>query len=81
MKKLTLITIASLCAVAAVVWSVPASASPTGVYESHDKMPGFSREASTYTRAPEVDPAQALGALTLLSGTVAIIRGYRRKKK
>jgi hypothetical protein len=30
--------------------------------------------------APEIDPAQALGALALLSGTVAIIRGYRRKK-
>ena len=31
--------------------------------------------------APEIDPAQALGALTLLGGTVAIIRGYRRRKK
>jgi hypothetical protein len=30
--------------------------------------------------APEIDPAQAMGALTLLSGTVAIIRGRRRKK-
>jgi len=31
--------------------------------------------------APEIDPAQALGALSLLGGTVAIIRGYRRRKK
>ena len=53
----------------------------TGVYEAHDKMPGFSREPSTYMSAPEIDPAQALGALTLISGTVAIIRGNRRKKK
>ena len=30
--------------------------------------------------APEIDPGQALGALTLLTGTVAIVRGYRRKK-
>jgi hypothetical protein len=30
--------------------------------------------------APEIDPAQAMGALALLSGTVAIIRGRRRKK-
>ena len=30
--------------------------------------------------APEIDPAQALGALTLLAGTLAIVRGYRRKK-
>ena len=31
--------------------------------------------------APEIDPAQAMGALTLLGATVAIMRGYRRKKK
>jgi len=32
-------------------------------------------------RAPEIDPAQALGALTLLGGAVAVIRGFRRKGK
>jgi hypothetical protein len=31
--------------------------------------------------APEIDPAQALSALTLLGGTLAIVRGYRRNKK
>jgi hypothetical protein len=31
--------------------------------------------------APEIDPAQAMGALALLGGTIAIIRGYRRRKK
>ena len=31
--------------------------------------------------APEIDPAQAMGALALLGGTVAIVRGYRRRKK
>jgi hypothetical protein len=31
--------------------------------------------------APEIDPAQALNALALLGGTVAIARGNRRKKK
>jgi len=30
---------------------------------------------------PEIDPAQALGALSLLAGSLAIVRGYRRKKK
>jgi hypothetical protein len=30
--------------------------------------------------APEIDPGQAVGALLLLSGTLAVIRGYRRKK-
>ena len=36
--------------------------------------------ASAPASAPEIDPRQALGALTLLTGTVAIVRGYRRKK-
>jgi hypothetical protein len=31
--------------------------------------------------APEIDPGQAIGALALLGGTLAIIRGYRRNKK
>ncbi len=31
--------------------------------------------------APEIDPAQALGALTLLTGAVAVMRGFRRKGK
>jgi len=31
--------------------------------------------------APEIDPAQAMGALALLGGTLAIISGYRRYKK
>lgn len=30
--------------------------------------------------APEIDPAQAMGGLVLLSGAVAIVRGRRRKK-
>lgn len=30
--------------------------------------------------APEIDPGQAMGALVLLGGVVAIIRGYRGKK-
>jgi hypothetical protein len=37
-------------------------------------------ERHHYLSAPEIDPIQAMGALTLLSGTVAIIRAYRRKK-
>ena len=31
--------------------------------------------------APEIDPGQAMGALALLGGTLAIISGYRRNKK
>ncbi len=30
--------------------------------------------------APEIDPGQAMGALVMLGGTLAILRGYRRKK-
>ena len=42
---------------------------------------GQNYQGRNYTSAPEIDPVQALGALTLLGGTVAVIRGYRRKKK
>jgi hypothetical protein len=36
---------------------------------------------SSCVSAPEIDPAQAMSALALLGGTIAIVRGYRRKKK
>jgi hypothetical protein len=42
---------------------------------------GWCYYSHTCWSAPEIDPAQALGALALLGGTVAIVRGYRRKKK
>jgi len=31
-------------------------------------------------RAPEIDPALALGGLTLLAGGIAVVRGRRTKK-
>jgi hypothetical protein len=33
-----------------------------------------------HDKAPEIDPGQVVGALALLSGTVAVISRYRRKK-
>ena len=38
------------------------------------------RRGERVRSAPEIDPSQAMGALVLLGGTLAIIRGYRRKK-
>jgi hypothetical protein len=79
MKKLTLITIASLCAVAAVVWSVPASA--TGVYEAHDKKPAafgvYDRQVTTSTTSVPEPTSLALLALGL--GGLGLAR--RRRKR
>jgi hypothetical protein len=35
---------------------------------------------STPAPAPEIDPAGALAALTLLAGTIAVLRGRRGRK-
>jgi hypothetical protein len=47
------------------------------IYQAHDHEPGHYQGAVS---APEIDPGQAMGALALLGGAVAIIRGYRRNK-
>lgn len=44
------------------------------------KDSGCHGDSSHCLSAPEIDPGQALGALTLLTGTLAIVRGYRRRK-
>jgi hypothetical protein len=45
--------------------------------QGHEHAWGHDQRAVS---APEIDPGQAMGALGLLGGTLAIIRGYRRKK-
>jgi hypothetical protein len=52
-----------------------------GVYQAHDHEPWHDRgHDDRVVSAPEIDPGQAMGALVLLGGAMAIVRGYRRKK-
>jgi len=61
-----------------------------GVYRAHDHEPWHDQwhgdrddrddRDDHVVSAPEIDPGQAMGALALLGGAMAIVRGYRRKK-
>ena len=68
MKKTTLISV-----------TVVALAANVAVAKEHEQS--CHGENRGCVSAPEIDPAQAMGALALLGGTVAIVRGYRRRKK
>jgi hypothetical protein len=47
--------------------------------DGRDHRWGNCRERSCVA-APEIDPTQALSALMLLGGSVAVLRGRRKKK-
>ncbi len=58
-----------------------ALAAGSGVYEAHDHEPAHNKQqADRVVSAPEIDPGQAMDALVLLGGGIAVVRGSRRKK-
>ena len=62
--------------------SFAASAALSQNYQGQDNNnQGQNYQGGRAMSAPEIDPAQAVGALVLLGGAVAIIRGYRRGRK
>jgi len=78
MTKITIKTFSSLLLAAAASTAFAQNTQGQNGNSQGQNYQGCSRAC---VRAPEIDPAQALGALTLLGGAVAIVRGFRRKSK
>ena len=73
MKKSNVIAVASLCAAAAVAWSASVSA---GVYQAHNKQPGYQREVGDdATSVPEP------GTMALLAMGIGGLALRRRRPK
>lgn len=75
-KLLVLATVAAGC-----VAALPAYAHPTHFRNGHQNR-NYTNDVvtnQTPAAAPEIDPGMAAGALTLLAGGLAVVRGRRRK--
>jgi hypothetical protein len=58
--------------------SFDTSSNVTGIW-SCGGTPGVTCPTATLTKAPEIDPASAVGGLTLLLGSVIVLRGRRAR--
>lgn len=78
MKKLTLVAIASACAIAVAAWSMPASAGI--VTSSHDKKP---EHHGTFTRGSDDDSTSVPepGTMALLGLGLGAMALARRRRK
>ena len=56
-------------------------AASTVTLSDDDQGQNNNYQGATRVRAPEISPAEAMGALALLGGAIAIVRGYRRRQK
>jgi hypothetical protein len=65
--------------IAVLVWSLAAAAFAQADRD-HDRDWGWGDRDHGPVAAPEIDPASAVGALTLLAGGLAVVRGRSRKK-
>jgi hypothetical protein len=74
MRKTTLVSVTLLSLAANVALA------EGGVYQAHDHEPWHDQgNHDRLVSAPEIDPGQAAGALTLLGGAMAIIRAFRQR--
>jgi len=83
MRKLTLaIAVLAMAGVGSVqaAYSSHGPHGQIGHANSHcDQNKDKGKNKGAPTSAPEIDPASAISALTLLAGGLAVIRGRRRK--
>ena len=81
-KVLTVLALSLLATTAAnAMSSRPHSSYTVETVNNHQTIKDSSGPAASPTAAPEIDPASALSAFTLLAGGLAVIRGRRAAVK